>query len=325
MASMLERFGFYIFPWGKNSPTVESLVDLARHGEELGFDSVHLPYHLTLPTTWIFPDFGNREIIDPLVALPAIIQGTERIRVSLNTAVLPLLNPYVWAKYLATCDHLAKGRFIAGVAIGWWEEEFRIVEAPLSRRGRMTDEALEVMTRLWTEDAVTFEGQFYRLDNVGLEPKPYQQPYPPVLVGGGLASAERAAKYGTYLMPLTPTPATVRDVIKPRLTELAERHGRDVKLATMNYTVVSDDADWVAREVYPILQRCVGGSRADPVRPEDVAIYGNPEQCAERARALLDAGVDYIIFDFQYHGLETEDFAREHMRRFVEEVVPFLA
>jgi alkanesulfonate monooxygenase SsuD/methylene tetrahydromethanopterin reductase-like flavin-dependent oxidoreductase (luciferase family) len=56
-----------------------------------------------------------------------------------------------------------------------------------------------------------------------------------------------------------------------------------------------------------------------------VAIYGSPEQCAERARALLDAGVDYIIFDFQYHGLETEDFAREHMRRFVEEVVPFLA
>jgi probable F420-dependent oxidoreductase len=321
---MLEKFGFYIFPWGKTPPTVEKLVDIAKFGEELGFDSVHLPYHLTLPTTWIFPDFGNRDVIDPLVVLPAIIQATNRIRISLNTAVLPLLHPYVWAKYLAECDRMSNGRLIAGVAIGWWEEEFRLMGSPLKRRGRMTDESLEIITRLWTEDTVTFQGEFYQFENIALEPKPVQKPYPPVLVGGGLASAERAAKYGTYLMPLTPTPAEVRDVIKPQLKELSEQHGNDVKLATMNYTVVSDDEGWIARDVYPLLQRCVGGTENNPTTPEDVAIYGNPQQCAERAQALLDAGVDYIIFDFQYHGIEGEEFGKEHMRRFSNEVVPLL-
>ncbi len=156
--------------------------------------------------------------------------------------------------------------------------------SPLKRRGRMTDESLEIITRLWTEDTVTFQGDFYQFENIGLEPKPVQKPYPPVLVGGGLASAERAAKYGTYLMPLTPTPAEVRDVIKPRLKELSEQHGNDVKLATMNYTVVSDDEDWIARDVYPLLQRCVGGTENNPTRPEDVAIYGTPQQCASAPR-----------------------------------------
>jgi alkanesulfonate monooxygenase SsuD/methylene tetrahydromethanopterin reductase-like flavin-dependent oxidoreductase (luciferase family) len=167
---MLERFGFYIFPWGKTPPSVEKLVDIAKFGEELGFDSVHLPYHLTLPTNWIFPDFGNRDVIDPLVVLPAIIQATDRIRISLNTAVLPLLHPYVWAKYLAECDRMSNGRLIAGVAIGWWEEEFRLMGSPLKRRGRMTDESLEIITRLWTEDSVTFRGDFYQFENIGLEP-----------------------------------------------------------------------------------------------------------------------------------------------------------
>jgi alkanesulfonate monooxygenase SsuD/methylene tetrahydromethanopterin reductase-like flavin-dependent oxidoreductase (luciferase family) len=145
-----------------------------------------------------------------------------------------------------------------------------------------------------------------------------------VLIGGGLASAERAGKYATYLMPLTPSPAEVRDVIKPRLKEVSEQFGNDVKLATMNYTVISDDQDWMAREVYPILKRCVGGTEDDPTKPEEVAIYGTPHEAAERAQALLDAGVDYIIFDFQYHGLETEEFGKQNMRRFVEEVVPLL-
>jgi alkanesulfonate monooxygenase SsuD/methylene tetrahydromethanopterin reductase-like flavin-dependent oxidoreductase (luciferase family) len=321
---MMERFGFYIFPWGKQPPTVESLVDIAKFGEDLGFDAVHVPYHLTLPTNWIFPDFGNRDIVDPLAAIPAIIQGTDRIRVAFNTAVLPLMNPFVWAKYMTTCDRMSNGRFMAGMAVGWWEEEFDIAGVPLKKRGRMTDESLEVITRLWTEDEVSFEGDFYRLEKVSLEPKPVQKPYPPVLIGGGLPSAERAGKYATYLMPLTPSAAEVRDVITPRLKEASEQFGNDVKLATMNYTVISDDADWIAREVYPILQRCVGGTANNPIKPEDVAIYGAPQEAAERAQALLDAGVDYIIFDFQYHGLETEEFGKEHMRRFVEEVVPLL-
>jgi alkanesulfonate monooxygenase SsuD/methylene tetrahydromethanopterin reductase-like flavin-dependent oxidoreductase (luciferase family) len=116
----------------------------------------------------------------------------------------------------------------------------------------------------------------------------------------------------------------VRNVIKPKLTELARQYGRNVQLATMNYTVVSDDPTWIARDAYPKLKVCIGGTKADPIAPEDVAIYGSPAECAERAQALLDAGVDYIIFDFQYHGLEPESFAKEHMQRFAEEVVPLL-
>lgn len=321
---MLEKFGFYIFPWGKQPPSIEKLIDLAKFGEQLGFDSVHIPYHLTLPTTWIFPEFKNRAIADPLVAFPAVIQGTSRIKVSFNSAVLPLFPPYFWAKYFATCDHLSHGRLVPGVAVGWWEEEFALAGVELRSRGRRTDEALEIMVRLWTEESVTFEGKFYHLKDVGLEPKPFQAPYPPLLLGGSLPSAERAARYGKYLMPLNPAPSQVRELIKPRLQELCRQYGRQVELAIMNYIVVSDDQNWIAREVYPRLQACVGGTRNAPIKPEDVAIYGSPEECAQRIRELHDAGVDYFIIDFQFHGLETEDFAKEQMTRFVERVLPLL-
>ena len=146
--SVLDRFGVYLFPWGKRPSTIDGLAELACQAERLGFDSVHVPWHFTLPDNWIFPAFENRFLVDPLVLLPVLVERTSRLRVSLNTAILPTLHPFFWAQYLASLDVQSGGRTIAGAAIGWWPDDFKVGGGSLKERGGRMDEALEAVTRL---------------------------------------------------------------------------------------------------------------------------------------------------------------------------------
>jgi alkanesulfonate monooxygenase SsuD/methylene tetrahydromethanopterin reductase-like flavin-dependent oxidoreductase (luciferase family) len=152
-----------LFPWGDEKPSVGEIVDAARLAEDLGFYSVTLPSHMTMPPSWLFTSFGNRDVLDATVVVPAIAAVTSTIRIGFNSLVLPLLPPYQWAKYLATLDRMSGGRVIAGAAMGWWEEDFGAVGVERKKRGRMFDEQLEVITRLWTEEKTSFDGEFYQL------------------------------------------------------------------------------------------------------------------------------------------------------------------
>jgi alkanesulfonate monooxygenase SsuD/methylene tetrahydromethanopterin reductase-like flavin-dependent oxidoreductase (luciferase family) len=318
--TVLDRVGVYLFPWGKRPPTIESLVHLAQHAERLGFDSVHVPWHFTLPNNWIFPGFGNRFLLDPLVVLPALVERTSRVRVSLNTAILPTLNPFFWAQYLASLDVDSGGRTIAGAAIGWWPDDFRIGGGALGERGRRMDEALEAVTRLWSGEAIEQPGRYWDLSGLALDPRPVQQPLP-LWIGGGERSIERTARWASALMPLDMTPAGVRE-LRGRLDEAGERHGRRVELAMMNYLAVSDDERWLER-ARPRLLECMAfdNPAADP---DESALLGTPERCAEQIRRFLDAGLDYVVLDCQLHGLEDAEYAKEQLSRFAEEVAPLL-
>jgi alkanesulfonate monooxygenase SsuD/methylene tetrahydromethanopterin reductase-like flavin-dependent oxidoreductase (luciferase family) len=318
--SVLDRVGVYLFPWGKRPPGVASLVELAQHAERLGFDSVHVPWHFTLPNSWIFPGFGNRFLLDPLVVLPALVERTSRIRVSLNTAILTTLNPFFWAQYLASLDVQSGGRTIAGAAIGWWPDDFRVGGGALRERGRRMDEALEAVTRLWAGEPIEEPGRFWDLSGLALDPRPVQQPLP-LWIGGGERSIERTARSASALMPLDMTPEEVR-ALRARLDDAAERHGRRIGLAMMNYLAVSDEPGFLER-VRPQLDACIAFDKAAP-DPEASALVGSPERCAEQVRRFFDAGLDYIVLDCQFHGLEDAEYAREQMSRFAEDVAPLL-
>jgi probable F420-dependent oxidoreductase len=311
-----------LFPWGAGKPSVGEIIDAAKLAEELGFYSVTLPTHMTMPPSWLFRTFRNQDVLDAMAVVPAIAAATSTIRIGFNSLVLPLLPPYQWAKYLATLDAMSDGRLIVGAAMGWWEEDFAAVGVERQKRGRMFDEQLEVITRLWTREATTFDGEFYQLEDVTLEPKPVQKPHPPIWIGGGVKSVGRAARYGERIVCFWPSEEESRSVWLPRLREEGAQWGTEPKLTSFTFAYVArDEADFEAN--LPKLREGVAfeDPRTDPM---GVTISGVPERCAERIHALMKAGVAHFVVEFQFHGLEPVSAGMAQMEAFAAEVAPLL-
>ena len=318
----LSDLSVMLFPWGAKNPAVDEIVGASKLAEELGFYSVTLPTHMTMPPGWLFRTFPNRDVLDAMVILPAIAAATSTIKIGFNSVLLPLLPPYQWAKYLSTLDVMSNGRVIAGVAMGWWKEDFEAVGVERRFRGKLFDEQLEIITRLCTEERVTFEGQHYRIENMGMEPKPVQKPYPPIWIGGGLKSVRRAARHGEYILCFWPDEEAARSVWIPKLREEGERSGREVKLASFTFAYVADD-ERDFQSAMPRLEEAVGFEDAS-MDPRAITVSGSPERCAERIHALSAAGVAHFVVEFQFHGLETVSFGMRQMERFAREVGPLL-
>ena len=111
--------------------------------------------------------------------------------------MLPYHHPILFAKALASLDVLSGGRAMVGVAGGWLREEFAMLGVPFSERGARTDEYLALITRLWSEEQVTFRGRFFTLEDAAFFPKPVQRPRPSIWIGGDSAAAlQRVARAG---------------------------------------------------------------------------------------------------------------------------------
>ncbi|SEO54610.1 TIGR03619 family F420-dependent LLM class oxidoreductase [Amycolatopsis saalfeldensis] len=157
---------------------------LARSAEELGYESVWLPDHV-LPPGPFGEVYGG--VYEPLVTLAYIAAATERIGLGTSVLILPLREPYVLAKQVATLSRLSGGRLVLGVGVGWNAEEFAEVGVDFSGRGRRTDETLELLERLFTTGRGPSGGHF--------EPRPAA--HVPILVGGNSTVAlRRAARAG---------------------------------------------------------------------------------------------------------------------------------
>ena len=173
--------------------------------------------------------------------VPAIAGATSTIRIGFNSILLPLLPPYEWAKYLATLDVMSGGRVIVGAAMGWWEEDFIATGVERTKRGRLFDEQLEVITSLWTQQTTTFQGEHYQLEKMTLEPKPVQKPYPPIWIGGGVKSIGRTARYGEYILAFWPSEEEARNLWVPKLREEGLKWDRNPKLASFTFAYVAQD------------------------------------------------------------------------------------
>ncbi len=311
-----------LFPWCAEKPTVDGIVAAAKLAEDIGFYSATLPMHMTMPTGWIFAQFPNQDVLDALVVLPAMVAATSTIKVGFNSILPPLLPPYQWAKYTATLDVMSGGRTIIGAAMGWWEEDFTSVGADRKKRGRMFDEQLEVITRLWTEERVTFEGEHYQLSDMPMEPKPVQKPHPPIWIGGGVKSIDRTARHGEYILPFWPSAEEARAMWIPKLREAGEKYGTDPKLATSTFGYVAKDE----RDFEANLPRLAAGvAFADPnTDPLTTTVSGVPGRCAEQVNALMAAGVAHLVLEFQFHGQESVEFGMRQMEKFAAEVGPLL-
>lgn len=162
---------------------------------------------------------GNDQTVmpDPLEWLSFAAAFSKTVRLGTSVLVLPQHSPVQLAKRLATLDQLSNGRMMAGVGLGWQEEEYAALNVPFARRGPRMDEYIAAMRALWTQSPASFEGEFVRFDRVHCDIKPAQQGGVPVIIGGSTeAAAKRAGRVGDGFYPYVISPeelaARMRDL-----------------------------------------------------------------------------------------------------------------
>jgi probable F420-dependent oxidoreductase len=162
--------------------------------EELGFDGVAATDHFFVP--YGNPDRFER-VFEAITVLGAVAPLTSRVRLLLSVLILPMRNPFIAAKQLATLDQLSGGRLILGLGVGWNEEEYRNVGADFRTRGRRLDEGIRLLQHLFADRRSAFAGEYYPYDNGAFGPPPVQQADLKILIGGTSdAALRRAATFG---------------------------------------------------------------------------------------------------------------------------------
>jgi probable F420-dependent oxidoreductase len=226
------NIGLFVFA---TSTTLDPAV-LARHAEELGFESFWVPEHPIIPVHTTSPYRGAADgvipdpylrILDPFVALARASAVTQRIKLGTGICLVPEHNPLLLAKEVATLDHLSGGRFIFGIGAGWLKEETEIMGGDFPHRWTQTKEAILAMKELWTRDEAEYHGTYYDFPAVRSFPKPAQKPHPPIFLGGTARHAfKRVVEWGDGWMP---NRISADDIRRGRaaLSELAQHAGRD--------------------------------------------------------------------------------------------------
>lgn len=305
------RYGLRLpsFALGPRTATLDAMGQYLRRAEDLGFDCAVTIDHLLLTPpayacTWL----------EPIALLAALAGVTRRMRLGTMVLVLPLRNPVYFAKEWATLDVVSGGRTILGIGVGWHEEEFALMGVPHRERGRRMEECLEVLLRLWAGDRVTHEGRYYRFRDLTIDPKPLQQPHPPIWIGGGTQPSEqiyaqrvtsidpvlrRIARYAdTWVPHSSSTPEMVRgDWLK--VQAFAREYGRDparIGRVYSNFIWVLRPGETPASAIPHF--KTFSGMDLDYWRT--YYLLGEAGELAEKISAriaALDAGVDTVVLN----------------------------
>jgi probable F420-dependent oxidoreductase len=174
---------------------VPRMLEVARHAEARGLDSVWVTDHVIVPTATAI--IYREDMLDPLAVLPWLAGVTSRIALGTSVVILPYRSPIPVAKLLASVDVLSGGRLLVGAAIGWMEGEFEALGVPFRERVSRSEEALELFRTLWTQEHPVVQTKRHRLGDVTVSPMPLQKPRPPIYVGGNSEAAlRRVARLG---------------------------------------------------------------------------------------------------------------------------------
>jgi len=312
---MAVKFGLSLrnFVGPNEVPDIDELVRYAERAEELGFESLWAFDHLLLGVDPAFP------ILDSLSTLAAIATRTERLKLGTGVLVLPLRNPVWAAKEMATLDHISKGRFILGAASGWYKREFDAAGIPFNQRGRLFERNLDMILKLWSGEPVTMEVDEYNLRQAVNAPKPYQDPHPPVLIGGYVDRVlKRVARVSDGWLTYAYTAESFTkswDKIKG----FARDYGRDPsELTATNQVAIyvgpsREEADPLMREW--LMTEWDFASWSDST--VEHAVRGSVEECIEQLQAYVDTELDRIIFiPYRYQPDQIELIAREIIPHF---------
>lgn len=224
-------------PYNRELVTGAGVAAMAAAAEAAGFDGFGFTDHPAPTQRWL--DAGGHDALDPFVAMGFAAAHTTTLRMIPNIVVLPYRNPFVVAKSGATLDLLSGGRFTLAVGAGYLRREFTALGVDFDERGRLLEEALDVIRTVWATDDMSYQGRHFVAQGITAHPRPTAPP--PIWIGGNTAAARRrVAEYGHGWCPF-PAPAglaaTARtDVLDTnhalakgisRLHRLLEESGRD--------------------------------------------------------------------------------------------------
>ena len=315
MTVPVPKFGVFLPSFfTETPPSLEALCAYAERAEALGLDSLWVIDHLyraapSYKVTWL----------EPLTVLTAVAARTRRVTLGPGILVLPTRDPVILAKQVASLDALTGGRVILGAATGWDKQEFASCGIPYAERGRRAEEIVELLKRLWTEERVTYEGRYYQVRDVTIEPRPVQRPHPPIWIGGGAwypgsvehltkdpgyrpdAVLRRIARLGdahfpSYRAILDDDMTCVRQAFE-RVRAYAREYGRDpaaLTLATQEHFYIVRDGSGDMRRAREAVATFTHMSFEQARR---VYILGTPDEVVPMIRARLDAGVTHVTFN----------------------------
>ena len=250
------------------------------------------------------------ESLDAWTTLAGLAATTSRIRLGTMVSPVTFRHPSLISKAVTTVDHISGGRAELGLGAGWYDADHTRFgfEFPDDRtRMQLLAEQLEIVHRQWTESSFSFQGRHYRLEDCTTEPKPVQQPHPPVIMGGGAGpvssrlAALWADEYNTYGVSAVECARR-----RARVAEAFDRHGRDpdaLRFSLMTGTLVGADGDDLERRILRTLElRGQSGSSAEFLREVgDRWIIGTLHQVVDRLGELSEAGVDRVMLQLQDH------------------------
>ena len=299
-------FGFALPQVSLSEPVdLEPIGRVARRAEELGFQSL-----------WTLDQvLGGSRNLEPVSLLSYVAAITSRVRLGTAVFVLPQHNPVQLAKELATLDVLSGGRLDAGFGIGNenapHDAAFGI---PSGRRVKRLTESLAVMRALWSERKASYDGEFFQLKDIRMEPKPVQRPGPPVWFGGRVEPAlRRAVRLGdAWMGPGSSSIDEFREHVRI-LRQALEDQDRDPATFTISkrlYLAIDDDRERAEGRLREWFAHVYGS--ADLANA--VAVWGTEAYIRERIEEVIDIGAEHMllhpVFDFDEHLGALASFAR---------------
>lgn len=296
-----------------------NVAELAQRAESLGFDRVTTGEHVM---------DGNppRPTLLTIPAMAAAAGATRTLRVMTGIVIAPLYHPVMLAKLVATLDVISQGRLDFGIGISGQrntEAEFEALDIPVRTRGRRTDEMLEVMKRLWTEEQVSHQGRFFSFQDTTLLPQPAQKPYPPIWIAGrSEAAMRRAALLGDGWYPYLFTVRRLKSS-NETIRQMAAEAGRDLEgfhWGLNQPTAISQDREEaLGLAVANVGQRYVTPDRSAEDIAQALCVTGTPQDCVQAVEERVEAGVRDFNFGFLADN-STQLF--NQMEMFAKQVIP---
>jgi probable F420-dependent oxidoreductase len=194
-------------PIGEIAPgefqTQDAVREMSVALENFGIDACYVTDHPAPDAAWLHAN--GHDALDPFAAFGFVAASTSRLLMHTNILVMAYRNPFLTAKSAATLQTLSSGRLILGVGAGYQKSEFAALGVDFHKRGKLFDEALEVIRLAWAGGPVAFDGTTFTA--IGNEPRPVPNPAPPIWIGGGSDKAiERAARFGDGWSPFFAAP-----------------------------------------------------------------------------------------------------------------------
>ncbi|MBI2203918.1 MAG: TIGR03619 family F420-dependent LLM class oxidoreductase [Candidatus Rokubacteria bacterium] len=277
-------------------------IRLAQAAERLGFDGVWGNDHVTA-APYVKQHWSEApNFYEVLVTLATVGAHTERVHLGTAVIVLPLRDPVLLAKQVATLDRMTGGRVILGVGIGAYREEFEAQwpRRRAARRGDLMDEGLAALRLLFTEREASYAGAHVAFERVELAPKPVQRPLPIYVGGHNETAVSRAARLGQGWLPgWRPfDEVKTRTALLRRLTAEAGRDPKEVE-AAVQFTVMlgatPEDAAARYRQTGMVRhRRSLAHTGRDPALAEANNLIGSPASLLEKLEFLAAAGVDHV-------------------------------